>query len=140
MSSSCSQFVSSHAFHFSLPPSLLHTPPSKSPRHAAPVPAPKIPRDASNSAICHLQGLADIFNQKVIGVQVETIFTPLANALPVLKAYLRVIVVRGEHSGFGERQQKQKLCLRMGAFCLYAVHAADSALWFARQKYIKGYM
>lgn len=36
-------------------------------RHAAPVPAPKIPGDASNPAICHLQGLTDIFNQKVIG-------------------------------------------------------------------------
>lgn len=145
MRSSCSQFPPSMLSNFpslTLSCTLL---PSKSPRHAAPVPAPEIPRDASNSAICHLQGFADIFNQHLIGSQVQTIFTPLAKTLLILKAYpgvwfVWIIVLREVHTGFEERQQKQELCFHLKAFCLCMVHGVYSAMWLLRQTDIKEYM
>lgn len=105
----------------------------------------KYPGMPATLAICHLQGLTDIFNQKVIGSLLLTVFTPLANTLPILKAYLEVwfvgiIVVGVVHTGFGERQQKRELCFHLKAFCLCTVGGLDAALWLPRQKYIKGHM
>lgn len=70
-------------------------------------PCTKNIQGCSNPAICHLQGCADIFNQKVIGSLFSTIFTPLANTL--LTVYLEGrIVVRVACTGFGGRQPRRE--------------------------------
>lgn len=91
-----------------LSPSLLYTPPSVSPRLAAPVPVPKISRDACNPAICHLWGLTDIFKSEIDRITGIDDIYPLSKRAPRTQGLPRSVIcgivdVRVLHTGFVKR-------------------------------------